>query len=162
LNDYKKAEVFYRESLSMCYEAGIVSGWFIGIHLSLGYTVLYQSNEQQAVSYFKEALTLSRELNRKATLAHCLAGFAAVIALRGDAEDAALLYGAVDSQFQVLLAEGNRLNALIEPVDRKELERYQALCLTQLGSTAFETAMEQGREMTLDAAIAFALGQTHE
>ena len=83
-------------------------------------------------------------------------------AFQGNVKKSTLLYGAVDAQFQSLIAEGNRLDILIEPVDRKEFERYQALCRSQLGSDEFENTMEQGRGMTLDEAIAFALEQVNE
>jgi hypothetical protein len=68
-----------------------------------------------------------------------------------------LIFGAVDSQVQLLLADGNMLESLFPPADRRELDRYQALCRTRLGSSTFESTLERGRAMTVDAAITFAL-----
>jgi predicted ATPase/class 3 adenylate cyclase len=157
LDRYTEAETYYRKSLTMYQQAGEYSKTFIGENLNLGYTVLYRGDDRQAASFFKEALTLSREWGDKVTLVCCLAGFAAVIAARGCAEESALLFGAMDSQVQVLLADGNTFEALFPPPDRRELDRYQALCRTRLGNSTFALILERGRAMTVDVAITFAL-----
>ncbi len=75
-----------------------------------------------------------------------LAGFAAVAAARGKVEAAARLYGAAEAQYQGLLTEGKTLDSLIDPVDRREFERYQGICRDRLGEAAFEAAWAAGRE----------------
>jgi tetratricopeptide (TPR) repeat protein len=157
LEEYTEAETCYRESLTMFQQAGECSKVLIGENLNLGYSVLYRGDHRQAASFFKEAMTLSKEWEDKEYMVFCLAGFAAVIAARGGVEEATLLFGAVDSQIQVLLSDGNTLESLFPPADRRELDRYQALCRTRLGSSTFESILERGRAMTVDAAITFAL-----
>jgi hypothetical protein len=102
-------------------------------------------------------LDLSRELDDKRAVIDSLAGFAAVVAARGKAETAARLYGAAEAQYQGLLTEGKSLNSLIDPVDRREFERYQGLCGDRLGEAAFEAAWAEGRGLTLEQALAEAL-----
>jgi hypothetical protein len=111
----------------------------------------------QAVSFFTQALSLSKELDRKLGVINSLAGLAAVAAVRGRVETAARLYGAAEVQFQGLLTEGKTLDSLIDPVDRREFERYQGICRDRLGEAAYETAWAAGREMTLEQALAEAL-----
>ncbi len=157
LDEYEKAEVCYRESLSMRQESGAGPVWFLSPKLNLGYTVLYRGDDEQAVTFFTQALSLSRELDRKMRVIDCLAGFAAVAAARGKVEAAARLYGAADSHYRELLSEGETIDALIAPVDRREFERYQGICRDRLGEAAFETAWAAGRMLTLEQAIAEAL-----
>jgi len=138
------------------------TGWFIGVYLSLGYAVLHQDKKQEAANHFKEALALCRELDYKISVVHCLAGFAAVAAVQGNGQESALLFGAADSQFQALLAEGKDPNSLMDPIDQKEFEYYQALCHSELGTDKYEEAMEQGRKMNLEQAIEYALEHVDE
>ncbi len=157
LNEYEKAEACYRESLSMRQEIGAGPGWMIAPNLNLGYTVLYRGDDHQAVSFFRQALNLSRELDRERAVIESLAGFAAVAAVRGKVEAAARLYGAAEAQYQGLLTEGKTLDSLIDPVDRREFERYQGICRDRLGEAAYKAAWAAGREMTLEQALAEAL-----
>ena len=140
----------------------MASGWFIGVYISLGYSLLHQNNRKQAVANFNEALESSRKLNYTASIIHCLAGFAALAAHEGNSKESAFLFGAADAQFQSLIAEGEKPELLIEPIDQKEFEHYQALCRSQLGTDEFDHEMEKGRGMTLNEAINFALENVDE
>jgi non-specific serine/threonine protein kinase len=159
LREYDEAEACYRESLFVQKEACMMPNWFIGNRLGLGYAVLYRGDNDQATLIFKEALVLSKKHKREVELIHSLAGCAAVAAAKGNAEDSALLYGAVDYLFQKFLANGEKLDSLIDPTDSREFERYQALCRSKLGNSAFESALRRGYGITLDQAITFALEQ---
>ena len=141
----------------MIQEIGAGPGWFLTSNLNLGYTVLYLGDDHQAVSFFRQALSLSRERNEKRGVVDSLAGFAAVAAARGKAEAAARLYGAAEAQYQGLLTEGKTIDSLIDLVDRREFERYQGICRDRLGEAAFEAAWAEGRGLTLEQALAEAL-----
>jgi hypothetical protein len=93
----------------------------------LGYTALYRGDIEQAVSFLKEALALSKRWEDKVSLALCLAGFAAVAVVHGNVNDSALLFGAMDSQVQRLIADGHILDSPLSPHNRRKLERYQEL-----------------------------------
>jgi hypothetical protein len=106
------------------------------------------------VSSSKEALELDRKRDRPTELVLCLAGIAAVAAVRGKAEESALLYGAVDSMIQKL---GDKLDAL----DVLELDRYQARCRSLLADSVYEQNLTRGHEMTLESVIELALKQAN-
>jgi tetratricopeptide (TPR) repeat protein len=165
-NEYEKAEVYYGESLSMTQESGVGSHWLLSPSLNLGYTLLYLGDDWQAVSFYKQALNLSKllegELRIKRAFTDCLAGFAAVTAARGKAKAAARLYGAADAQYQALLPEGETIDSLIDLADRREFERYQAICCAQLGEAAYESAWVEGHSMTLEGALAEALAVSQD
>ena len=55
------------------------------------------------------------------------------------------------------MEEGQTLDAMIDPVDRREFERYQAMCRSELGEAAYQAAWAEGREMNLDQALVEAL-----
>jgi predicted ATPase/class 3 adenylate cyclase len=157
LKEYEKAEACYRESLSMRQEIGAGPSWLIAPNLNLGYTVLYRGDEHQAVSFFTQALDLSRDVDKGGWVVASLAGLAAVAAARGKVEAAARLYGAAEAQYQGPLAEGKTLDSMIDPVDRREFEHYQAMCRNQLGEATFDAAWAEGQGMTLEQALDEAL-----
>jgi len=157
LKKHLKAEAYFRESLSMKKEIGVNSRWYIGDNLYLGYSALFQGDDRMAISSFKEALSTSQEWDSIIGQTHCLAGFAAVAAVRGEAETAAILYGAMDAQIQKLIADGKRLDNLIAPVDRLQIDHYQLLCRNQLGEEDFEIALSEGRAMTMEQALELAM-----
>lgn len=161
-DEYAQAEACYWGSLAMCNEAGMASNWCMADNLNLGYTVLHQGDDRAALSFFLETQKLSTQWNRKDNLVNCLAGFAAVAAARGQGQDAALLFGAVDGCTQALLAEGMRLEIIFEPIDRREIERYQALARHQIGSVAYNAWLEKGRSTSLNEALAFGLEKCKE
>lgn len=140
----------------------MASNWCMADNLNLGYTVLHQGDDRAALSFFLETQKLSTQWNRKDNLVNCLAGFAAVAAARGQGQDAALLFGAVDGCTQALLAEGMRLEIIFEPIDRREIERYQALARHQIGSVAYNAWLEKGRSTSLNEALAFGLEKCKE
>jgi predicted ATPase/class 3 adenylate cyclase len=158
LNEYEKAKACYQESLSIHQELGMKSQTFIPSFLNLGYTVLHLMDDRQALSYFQEALTISRESNQKDYFIHCLAGFAAVAVVRGKGRVASLLYDAVDSQIQT----ESYTSSPFDPAYRLELDRYQPLCRAQLGGTAFESTRSEGRALTMEQAIELAMKTEQE
>ena len=151
-NDYDRAQGFYLESLPIMQKSGL--SW-VGICQNLGYVSLYQGDDIQAAARFKESLALSKEGNNILNSVFCLAGFAAIAAVRGQAEGAACLYGAVAAQLEGL--QVGKAIPMIDLPDRLEFERYQARCRAQLEQEEYEAAWEQGRKMELDRAIEFAL-----
>jgi tetratricopeptide (TPR) repeat protein len=158
LDEYEEAEAAYRESLSMCQEMGAGSSRLFVPHINLGYTVLYRGDYEQAASFFGQALEVGKEMGRKEMLVGCLAGFAAVAAAQGKAETAARLFSSWMAQEQGLLREGETFNLeKLEPVDRKEIGYYLAICRAQLGAAGFDAAWNAGRGLSLEQAIEEAL-----
>ena len=56
LDEYDKAEAFYRESLSMMQESGMGSRWLIPPSLNLGYTVLYLGDDLSGSLIFQTGI----------------------------------------------------------------------------------------------------------
>ncbi len=109
LNDYEKAEAYYRESLALVQDIGWLN-YVVYVLLCLGLTVLHQGDVQQALSLFNEALEVAYETKKpefpRITAFYFLDYIAAVLAVQGKAGAAARLYGAFDAQLDALLADG--------------------------------------------------------
>jgi predicted ATPase/DNA-binding SARP family transcriptional activator len=111
---------------------------------------LGQRRLDEAASLLDESISLSRELADATGMTSCLAGFAALNAARGAAESAARLLGAGEA----LRAE---LRYPLEPVERHLHEQTVAALRRELGEQRLARLLSDGRRMTLDAAVEFAL-----
>jgi predicted ATPase len=149
--DYVRAAAFYGQSLTVSREAGDQVSVAVVLH-NLGHVALHQGDNQQAVTHFRESLALSCEVNHKPSIILALAGLAGVAGVQGQLERAALLFGAVG----MLLTE---IGLELERIDRVEHDRNLAAIRAQLDEATFAAAWEVGQAMTLERAIAEALGE---
>jgi predicted ATPase/DNA-binding CsgD family transcriptional regulator len=107
---------------------------------------------ERAKALLEEEIQLSRELGNKPKISYCLLGLAVMAALQGLPGRAARLWAAAEG-----LREDIGLALVLwdhTPTD------YEALLVgtrTTLGGTAWEVARAEGRAMTLDQAIEYAL-----
>ncbi|MBI4770417.1 MAG: tetratricopeptide repeat protein, partial [Chloroflexi bacterium] len=185
LGDYSLANSLLREGLTLQRELGDKSG-IAGVLNNLGEVARFQGDYElaeggiawllhnlgyvthassrdeagRALALFKEALFLSRELGNKQGIAACLAGMAGVVGGVGKPERAARLFGAAEA---LLEASG----AVLDSVDRIAYERNVAAVRRRssargegdayLDEASFTAAWAEGRTMTLEAAMAYAL-----
>jgi hypothetical protein len=89
---------------------------------------------------------LQREIGHQQGIAECLAGCAAVAAVRGQAELAARLFGATDT----LSAQAG---GPVWPAEQAEYSRHQAAAQAELPPMVWESARAAGRIMSLAQAI---------
>jgi predicted ATPase/DNA-binding SARP family transcriptional activator len=155
--DYATARSFCEESLAISRELGNECGaaWAL---VSLGEIARLQGNLDAAQAHTAESLTLFRESRHKTGTATCLRELAAVAAARGDdpagVRRAARLFGAAE-------ALNEALGTPIPPSQRADHERSVAAVRAALSEEAFLRAWAEGRAMTLDQAVGYAL-QTGE
>jgi non-specific serine/threonine protein kinase len=97
----------------------------------------------------RESLTLSRRLDSKLEVAACLLRLAEVEGHLEDPARAVRLYWAARSVYGSI---GVRFTG-----DNPNLEKRLASCRAALGEAAFTEAVERGRAMTREQAIAYAL-----
>ncbi len=162
--DYAAARSLYKESGALLREAGDRWGFARSLAGS-GAAALHQGNYDQAKLLFEVTLTLWRELGNKAGIIQCLAGLAAVAGAEERPESssqrveallwAVRLFGAADALLQTS-------GLLLYAADRAEFDRNLAAVRAQLDEAAFAAAWQTGRAMTLEQAIAYALGEGAE
>jgi predicted ATPase/transcriptional regulator with XRE-family HTH domain len=151
--DYDQAEQFYQRSVLLSREYGLkLDESFAYYHL--GILSLQRNDYRLAIQYFKDDHRLSHETNEKAKAFDLLYGLAAVAAGLHQSERAAKLYGAMQAIFEK--------SRYIMPLDRTEFERHIQIARKQLGEAEFESLATEGRAMTMEQAIAYALEQTDQ
>jgi predicted ATPase len=144
-----EARTFLEESLSISREIGDEMGIAMAL-ANLGAVALEQRDCQQAERLLREALPRYHALGDRTALTQCLENFAAIASLRGQPEAAARLAGAA-------AALRETIGAILRPAELFRHERDLAPARAALPEETFATAWEQGRLMTLDEAISYAL-----
>jgi predicted ATPase/DNA-binding XRE family transcriptional regulator len=125
------------------------------------YVVLYplaavaraESDHERAAQLLREGLTLSVEIGEENNVAYCLEGLAAVAADKNELERAARLWGAAEA----ILETTETLTSPHVP-DRSLHQRQVADARARLAAEAWQKAWAQGRAMTLEQAVEYALG----
>jgi DNA-binding NarL/FixJ family response regulator len=109
---------------------------------------------EQARDLFEEGLKLSAELGNEADVAHCLEGLASIAGAEGSIVRAARLWGAEET-----LLEKFEAAVYIYVPDRSLRQSQIAAARAQLGEEAFAAAWAEGRTMSSEQAIEYALEQ---
>jgi predicted ATPase/DNA-binding CsgD family transcriptional regulator len=151
--DYPAARSFYEESLLIRYELGDQRGIAISL-FNLGFVAHHQGDYQQAVTFFEKSLSLFQKLGSWRGVVDCFLGLAGAAASAGQPERAARLFGATEA-----LREAFHIGPAVSYADRVEYDRYIATVRSQLDEAAFAAAWSEGRELTLEQAIEYALSE---
>src|SRR5215208_6569831 len=113
---------------------------------NLGWSALIRGDHRKAEALHEECLVLCRELGDKLIGAESIEGFACAAGAGG----AARLFGAAEALREAAgFQQAPRARSLREP--------YLAAARSQVGETAWVEAWEEGRSMTFEEAIAYAL-----
>ena len=147
--DYEAARSFYEESLVIRRATGD-KGRIAATLGNLGSVEIAQGHCRIAAVFLRESLTMRREIGSKKGVIGCLAGFAGVAVAEDQLERAARLLGAAE----VLLGT---IGIPLEHPDQVEFESRVKATRAALGDAAFATAWAEGRAMTLEQAIEYAL-----
>jgi DNA-binding CsgD family transcriptional regulator len=119
---------------------------------TLCWATLLGGEPERAEAQFEETLTLSKELDDKATITTSLEGLACVAGANGEALRAAKLFGAAEA---LMGATGS----LLSPQESAMLEPYRASARSRLGEAGWDEALADGRAMSMEAAIEYALSE---
>ena len=150
--DYGQARALFDETLTLNRELGSKGGIADSL-LLLGMVALSQGDYDQATALFEESLTLFRDLGIIVEISLRLAALAGVSAARGGSKRAAQLFGAREALSETF---PGKIPPLL-PVFRVEYERYVNLARAGLGEEAFAAAWAEGRKMSMEQAIDYAL-----
>jgi predicted ATPase/DNA-binding SARP family transcriptional activator len=146
------ARHFYEESIATAHQLGEKNMVAYALN-SLAHVVYLQGDVIDAQRYYRESLVICQEIGEKRVIAYCLEGFAKVAARYGNAARAANLLGAAEALRQAI---GAPLNG----AERSELDQDVVVTRNQLGERIFEAAWAEGRAMTMEQAVEYALKET--
>jgi predicted ATPase/DNA-binding CsgD family transcriptional regulator len=153
--DHQRATRLTDEALELARERG---RGFMGLLPraieNVGWTAHLGGEPQRAKAQFEKSLTLSKELGDKATIKTSLDGLACVAGANGEALRAAKLFGAAEALIE---AEATGFGLL--PLESAMLEPYRASARSRLGEAGWDEALAEGRTMTMEAAIGYALSE---
>ncbi len=147
-NNYEMAKKYYLESLEIRREIGSRALAVLG---NLGFVYLHENEIHTARSLFLESLTQTLEIKSQSLTYGTLLGFAAVMTVEKNARRAVPLYAV----FQTFIKSHDVRT--LNPIDELEYERYLALAREQLDEVAFNAAWEEGKKMTIEQAVEYAL-----
>jgi predicted ATPase len=146
--DLGRAAESTEESVSLLRELGAGADTAVGL-CNLGWMVLLRNDIGRAADLFIECLDLAWDTGMKPIMLPTLKGYACVIGARGEARGSARLWGAA----QDLEAKGILKDTELPP----DADLRISAVRSSLGEQAWEEALAEGRAMTLEEAVAYAL-----
>jgi predicted ATPase/DNA-binding SARP family transcriptional activator/Tfp pilus assembly protein PilF len=147
--DYAAAQAYQEQALLIQRELGDRRGIALSLN-NLGHVVFEQGDNSIAKTLLEESLAIQRELGDKRGVAISVDCFASLAASDGLPAKAARLWGAAE-------ALREEIGALMPPGERGRYEVRVGAAREVLGETAFAAEWVEGRTMTRQQAIAFAL-----
>jgi tetratricopeptide (TPR) repeat protein len=147
-SNYAIAKKYYLEGLAIGRELG--SKLLIAEPaVSLGFCAIHDGELDSARSYFVEILEMAQTLEFKSLVASALVGLGRIALAEKRARHAVPILGAVER-----LHEEREIGILVNDSDYNQC---LDLAHEQLDQVAFNAAWEEGRAMSLDQAIEYAL-----
>jgi DNA-binding CsgD family transcriptional regulator/tetratricopeptide (TPR) repeat protein len=151
--DNESADALYQDSLSLFKELG--SSQITATLHNLAHVRLSQGDGVQAVKLFSQASNEFRELGDEKGVTDCVMGLAGVAIQMGQPEKGTRLFGACEK-----IKQEN--GTTWWPANRIAYKRYLSRLHDQLDDARFNAAWKEGRAMTLEQAIEYALVQPIE
>jgi predicted ATPase/class 3 adenylate cyclase len=148
--DYERAGRAHEESLAIAREEGDKLRQALPLH-NLGYVAQHAGDYEWAETAMLEGIVLLLELENTRFIPQDLATLAGPIAGQGNAAKAVRLLGASEALLE-------KMGLVPQAGDQVEIERNVAFTREQLDEAAFEAAWSQGRAMSFEEAVAYALG----
>jgi len=151
--DRERMVALNEESLALFRELGYANGMLMCL-TNLGLVSLGEGDYERASTLLREDLRLAQELDHKLYVQYCLTGLAGVEVSRGRPVRAARLWGAAESMSETF--GGHIMSADRSIID---YEGRLATGRSQLDEAAWTAAWAEGKAMSFEQAIEYALEQ---
>jgi non-specific serine/threonine protein kinase len=116
-----------------------------------------EHDHERARGLLQEGMVHAAEAGNETNVAYCLQGQAAIAASEGSLARAGRLWGAAEA-----LLEQIEVTAYIYAPDRSAYQDQVSTAHAQLDEAAWQTAWSEGREMTPEQAVGYALSEDVE
>jgi predicted ATPase/DNA-binding CsgD family transcriptional regulator len=151
--DHGRAKPLAERGLALSREVGERQG-ISSVLYTLATLAQAERDHERAKDLFEEGLKLSAELGNEADVSHCLEGLASTAGAEGNLARAARLWGAEEALLGKIEA------AVYTYVPDRSLHQLRVdAARTRLGEEAFEAAWSEGRAMSPEEAVEYALQQ---
>jgi predicted ATPase/DNA-binding SARP family transcriptional activator len=152
--DLEEAKAVYQESVSAFKE--IRDQNFLAYAVRhLGQVACRQGEFEKAVLLCGESLSLNQSLKDERGVISCLSAFAGIAVARSKGVSASRLFGAVEALL------GMR-NIRLLPVDQMEFDHYVSTLRSQVAFETLDQAWAEGRAMTFEQGMEFALNEANQ
>ncbi|GHO56409.1 LuxR C-terminal-related transcriptional regulator [Ktedonobacter robiniae] len=141
----------YEECLAVSQQTGETRR-IVFMYNNLTYIALHEGEAGRARDLGRQGLQLARAINNRLQIATDLALLAGAVGTLGQPQQAARLLGASERTLE-------RLGAFHQPNDKREIDGIIAAVRAQLDEETFQATWAQGRELTLEQAVAQALDE---
>jgi predicted ATPase/transcriptional regulator with XRE-family HTH domain len=148
--EYTRATGYAEEALVVTRRSGDRLGANVALY-TLARAALASGGHGWAALCFREALVFASEAADKTSSAYCIQGLAAAAGARGEQQRAARLLGAAEA-----LLEAAGVPAYVT-ADHDLHQRAASAARERLGEEAWTAAWDEGRAMSFDRAVAYAL-----
>ncbi len=145
--DYEQAEIYFGEAASICREINLPNDF---ASFYLGCANLRHGDYIAAKIHFIEFIIINRKQGTYNQVGEGLLGLAAVAAGLKHYELAARLVGAGQ-------AIHDAIGWVMKPTDRIEIDPLLQIAREQLGEAKFDDLQTEGRAMTMEQAVSYAL-----
>ena len=148
--DYEQAYALLQDMVTLAQELGNRMG-YLWTRVHLGHVSLRAGNLTEARTIFAETIQNFHKDQNTIGLVFAVEGLAGLSLAVGKPEHAAGLIGWADASREQILNPRPYL-------EQTNVDKIIAACLAGLGEAAFSNAYKQGKKLTLDDAVAYALG----
>jgi tetratricopeptide (TPR) repeat protein len=152
--DDERAEALFEESLAMSRELKDTYGAAISL-MSLGDVATRRGDHGRARALLKESLVVFNELGARVNIAECLEILSGMAGALGDDARATRLWGAADALREAI-------GSPWPPAERRLHEPYLTATRSHADEAVWARAWEEGRAMTMEEAVAYALEDMEE
>ena len=151
--DYERGAALNEEAAVICQERGYKRSLDLALD-NLGWAALLQGDHDRARKYYEESLVVCKDLGDRAVASESLDGMACVAGAKGEFERAGRLFGAAQAMRETL-----REAVAFQQTPEEEAwrEPYRGTARSRLGGPAWEEALAQGRAMSIERAVEYAL-----
>jgi predicted ATPase len=147
--NHARARTFYEESLALAQEVQDKHN-LSTLLLNLGFVAIVQGNMARARLFLREGISVCREMDDRRMFGSYLVGYAGLLGAEGRPKCAVRLLGAADALHEAI-------HFTLEGADCMEHERIVAAARNALEEEAFAAAWAEGRAMTWEQAVEYAL-----
>jgi len=151
-SDYQQARVYYEESIVLGEKIGhyVMVFW---THIFLAYLNLREGDISQAREKFDDSLRYMAKVKNVTGIIFSIEGLASLNVNQGKPARAARLFAWADVMRE-------KISNHRPPVEQAHVNKDIAACIAKMGEAAFSVAYEEGKKMSLDEAVAYALQET--
>jgi non-specific serine/threonine protein kinase len=149
--DYERGAALNEEAAALYRERGYKGGLEYALD-NLGWAALLQGNHERARTSYRESLMLCKELGTRAVASESLEGLACICVAEGATERAAKLFGTAE-------ALGEAVPFQHYPEEVAWRAPYLADARSRLDEATWEGKWAEGRAMSIEEAIEYALSQ---